>query len=473
MVQCHGSFATATCTKCKRKVKAEDIREDIFAQRIPHCTDCEERIEDYKRIQTMETPPPPLPEASSNSESQKSDSQSAKTDSEMGTEKKNNSSSNNEAASTSTSEVATAAKEEEAESDPMLQPGIMKPDIVFFGEGLGDEFHDSVAKDKERADLLIMIGSSLKVRPVALIPSSVPSDVPQILINRERLPHLTPDVELLGDCDGIVDQICRMLGEGWEEPLHRQEELTETRELLEKEEDKQWREWEEKAKKEAAAASGGTSTDKPAPAVVNGTPEESVSAPEGSTSAPKRSTDAPKGSTDAPKGSTAAPTVSKTLPETSSSAKQDNGGGGGEPVKSETPFWLQRAQRQSLANRLPESKYFFQPPNRYVFPGAEVYSDDEDDSDSNSSNSSDDESNSNDREEQQQQNQEVPQQKQELPQQKQELPQQKQELPQQMQELPPQKQELPPQKQEPQEQHQEPEVLRKQRKPQLGCEVQS
>ena len=78
-----------------------------------------------------------------------------------------------------------------------------------------------------------MIGSSLKVRPVALIPSSINTSVPQvcqliftmknckgyftdlilflqILINREPLPHLTPDVELLGDCDGIINQICHM-----------------------------------------------------------------------------------------------------------------------------------------------------------------------------------------------------------------------------------------------------------------------
>jgi len=34
---------------------------------------------------------------------------------------------------------------------------------VFFGENLGDEFHESVAMDKNEADLLIMIGSSLKV----------------------------------------------------------------------------------------------------------------------------------------------------------------------------------------------------------------------------------------------------------------------------------------------------------------------
>ena len=89
-------------------------------------------------------------------------------------------------------------------------PSIMKPDIVFFGEGLGDEFHNAVAKDKNEVDLLIMIGSSLKVRPVALIPSSIDPSVPQILINREPLPHLTPDVELLGDCDGIINQICSM-----------------------------------------------------------------------------------------------------------------------------------------------------------------------------------------------------------------------------------------------------------------------
>lgn len=48
---------------------------------------------------------------------------------------------------------------------------ILKPDIVFFGENLPKEFHDQMAIDKTEADLLIVIGSSLKVRPVALLPS--------------------------------------------------------------------------------------------------------------------------------------------------------------------------------------------------------------------------------------------------------------------------------------------------------------
>ena len=47
----------------------------------------------------------------------------------------------------------------------------MKPDIVFFGESLPEEFHKQMAADKDVCDLLIVIGSSLKVRPVALIPS--------------------------------------------------------------------------------------------------------------------------------------------------------------------------------------------------------------------------------------------------------------------------------------------------------------
>merc|ERR1712025_40698 len=51
--------------------------------------------------------------------------------------------------------------------------------------------------------------------------SSLPPEVPQILINREPLPHCNFDVELLGDCDSIINQICLMLGEDWSSPVHR------------------------------------------------------------------------------------------------------------------------------------------------------------------------------------------------------------------------------------------------------------
>ncbi len=48
--------------------------------------------------------------------------------------------------------------------------GILKPDIVFFGEGLPEHYHKSINEDKSKCDLLIVIGSSLKVKPVANIP---------------------------------------------------------------------------------------------------------------------------------------------------------------------------------------------------------------------------------------------------------------------------------------------------------------
>ena len=42
-----------------------------------------------------------------------------------------------------------------------------QPDITFFGEKLPDEFDNLFDKDREQVDLLVVIGTSLKVAPVA------------------------------------------------------------------------------------------------------------------------------------------------------------------------------------------------------------------------------------------------------------------------------------------------------------------
>uniref|UniRef100_A0A915MWY7 Deacetylase sirtuin-type domain-containing protein n=1 Tax=Meloidogyne javanica TaxID=6303 RepID=A0A915MWY7_MELJA len=44
--------------------------------------------------------------------------------------------------------------------------GVIKPNIIFFGEDLTDQFHNQMAIDSTNVDLLIIIGSSLQVRPV-------------------------------------------------------------------------------------------------------------------------------------------------------------------------------------------------------------------------------------------------------------------------------------------------------------------
>ena len=44
-------------------------------------------------------------------------------------------------------------------------------------------------------------------------------DVPQVLINREPLHHFNFDVELLGNCDAIINEVCRRLGGDWNDVI--------------------------------------------------------------------------------------------------------------------------------------------------------------------------------------------------------------------------------------------------------------
>jgi NAD-dependent SIR2 family protein deacetylase len=100
--------------------------------------------------------------------------------------------------------------------DEGLIPPVIKPDIVFFGEDLPDEFDQSFIKDREELDLLIVMGSSLKVAPVSEIMNYLPANVPQILINRTPNYDAHFDVQLIGYSDTIVQILCDKLG--WELP---------------------------------------------------------------------------------------------------------------------------------------------------------------------------------------------------------------------------------------------------------------
>jgi len=122
-------------------------------------------------------------------------------------------------------------EEEEEDTVRAKMKSIMKPDIVFFGENLPDHFHRQMATDKNEVDLVIVIGTSLKVKPVSSIPDAIPGNIPQILINRERLSSFVFDVELLGDCDKIISELSRKLGGEFEdlfdEELGKLSEVTE------------------------------------------------------------------------------------------------------------------------------------------------------------------------------------------------------------------------------------------------------
>ncbi|KAL9938369.1 hypothetical protein V8E36_002992 [Tilletia maclaganii] len=94
--------------------------------------------------------------------------------------------------------------------------GVIKPDVVFFGEKLPDEFDKLLLEDRDQVDLLLVMGTSLKVAPVSELVSHIPHSTPVVLINRTPVTHVAMDVQLLGDADEIIGWLCRRLG--WELP---------------------------------------------------------------------------------------------------------------------------------------------------------------------------------------------------------------------------------------------------------------
>ncbi|MEW5803919.1 MAG: Sir2 family NAD-dependent protein deacetylase [bacterium] len=88
---------------------------------------------------------------------------------------------------------------------------IIKPDIVFFGSMLPSVFFDLVPQDLSKTDLLLVIGTSLNVYPVAGLVDAVRSDCQIIIINKTPPPGtLRRKMELLlGSCDEICAELAQ------------------------------------------------------------------------------------------------------------------------------------------------------------------------------------------------------------------------------------------------------------------------
>jgi NAD-dependent SIR2 family protein deacetylase len=143
--------------------------------------------------------------------------------------------------------------------------GAVKPSIVFFEESLPAAFHQAASDDLPACDLLIVMGTSLKVQPFSGLINLIGDHVPRIVINservgelmhraiqdndyqawRERLDYLPPgssmrdkiheelaairrriggfefdrrpdrDIFIEGDCDAGVRQLATLIGEEW------------------------------------------------------------------------------------------------------------------------------------------------------------------------------------------------------------------------------------------------------------------
>jgi len=114
--------------------------------------------------------------------------------------------------------------------------GIIKPDIVFFGENLPERFFRCMLSDFKQCDLLIILGTSLLVQPFASLIDRVKPTCPRLLINMEKVGEAINletiiggrglrfegrgsyrDVALLGPCDEGSRELTKRLG--WERDL--------------------------------------------------------------------------------------------------------------------------------------------------------------------------------------------------------------------------------------------------------------
>ncbi|KAK6433021.1 Sir2 histone deacetylase Hst2 [Oleoguttula sp. CCFEE 5521] len=92
--------------------------------------------------------------------------------------------------------------------------GLVKPEIVFFGEQLPAAFFANRMLPVE-ADLVIVMGTSLTVQPFASLPQLAREDAVRVLINKEVVGGLgsrADDVVVLEDCDEGVRQLAKALG---------------------------------------------------------------------------------------------------------------------------------------------------------------------------------------------------------------------------------------------------------------------
>lgn len=108
--------------------------------------------------------------------------------------------------------------------------GLVKPDIVFFGEGLPERFFTTWEEDLELLEdaedgefLAITAGTSLTVYPFASLPSEVPDSQKRVLINKEIVgsfkQNRVNDISFLQDSDELVQSLCELLG--WEKDLDK------------------------------------------------------------------------------------------------------------------------------------------------------------------------------------------------------------------------------------------------------------
>ncbi|KIW85739.1 hypothetical protein Z517_01131 [Fonsecaea pedrosoi CBS 271.37] len=182
LIQCHGTLATATCMSCGKRTTARKYMPVVRAGGVPYC-----------KCTLVDGGPKPRTSSKGRGRSGK---RKRKRDEFEETDSED-----------------SAAKRD-------FPKGLLKPDMTFFGEDIADSYAPRLNIDKCKVDLLVIVGTSLKVEPVNEMLLNIPPTVPQIWISKDRCQRegVKVDIELLGECDLVLEEIARRAG--WEDALN-------------------------------------------------------------------------------------------------------------------------------------------------------------------------------------------------------------------------------------------------------------
>lgn len=158
MVYAHGSLQWASCLKCKQRVNASAIEKSVKTGQVAHC---------QVSLKSPKCVPAPSKRA-----------------------KRSRSSANQE----EPTRIRTRSTAYDSKC-PTRCSGVLKPDVTFFGETLQDKVRRCLEADRDKADALIVIGTSLSVAPMSKVIQYLPPNIPRILINRTVVspPSFIPD----------------------------------------------------------------------------------------------------------------------------------------------------------------------------------------------------------------------------------------------------------------------------------------
>ncbi|KAI9334367.1 DHS-like NAD/FAD-binding domain-containing protein [Zopfochytrium polystomum] len=203
-VRCHGSLLADPpyCVRCRRAFDQAAFRRALEAAVVARCdavvannvggggSDDDDDVDDPRRCRRRKRPPPmqqppPRPAATPTRTSAR-------------------------LAAFSTSSLTTTV----TPPSPGTCNGPIKPAITFFNEPLSARVERQFARDRESADLLLVLGTSLATDPVRAFVRQMPEGVARVYVNNEDVREARGlfDVFLRGRCEDVVRALCKALG---------------------------------------------------------------------------------------------------------------------------------------------------------------------------------------------------------------------------------------------------------------------